>query len=72
MYARAACARRSRVRAGRAQPPAFAGAGPAFAGADPRQSIALPSENGPTLMSALGVLRGSSFRQDASGYNVSK
>ena len=52
-------------RARRAQPPAFAGAGP-------RQSTALPSENGPTLMSALGAVRGSSLRQDASGNNLSK
>ena len=38
----------------------------------PRQSTALPSENGPTLMSALGAVRGSSLRQDASGNNVPK
>ena len=50
----------------------WSGAAPAFAGAGPRQSTALPSENGPTLMSALGAVNGSSLRQDASGNNVAK
>ena len=50
----------------------WSGAAPAFAGAGPRQSTALPSENGPTLMSALGPVNGSSLRQDASGNNLPK
>ena len=34
-------------------------------GRSPRQSTALPSENGPTLMSALGAVNGIALRQDA-------
>ena len=56
----------------RAQRDAPEGRGFELVGRSPRQSTALPSENGPTLMSALGAVRGSSLRQDASGNNVPK
>ena len=58
------------ARAGEAGAPE--GRGFELVGRSPRQSTALPSENGPTLMSALGAVRGSSLRQDASGNNVPK
>ena len=49
-----------------AQPERPKGEGSSWSGAARlRQSTALPSENGPTLMSALGAVRGSSLRQDA-------
>ena len=48
------------------------GRGFELVGRRPRQSTALPSENGPTLMSALGAVNRSSLRQDASGNNVPK
>ena len=56
----------------RAQRDAPEGRGFELVGRSPRQSTALPSENGPTLMSALGAVKGSSLRQDASGNNVPK
>ena len=58
------------ARAGAAGAPG--GRGFELVGRSPGQSTALPSENGPTLMSALGAVRGSSLRQDASGNNVAK
>ena len=58
------------ARAGEAGAPE--GRGFELVGRSPRQSTALPSENGPTLMSALGAVNGSSLRQDASGNNVAK
>ena len=58
------------ARAGEAGAPE--GRGFELVGRSPRQSTALPSENGPTLMSALGAVNGLSLRQDASGNNVPK
>ena len=67
----------AQLRAGAKKPRADEGGTPEgrgfeLVGRSPRQSTALPSENGPTLMSALGAVRGSSLRQDASGNNLPK